>query len=43
MKDIRQGSIIKSFKWSEPVEISLIEDLGKYVRIVVATTSMLHL
>ena len=39
MKDIRQGSIIKGFKWPEPVEISLIEDLGEYVRIVGATTS----
>jgi hypothetical protein len=39
MGNIRQGSIIKGFKWPEPVEISLIEELGEYVHIVGATTN----
>ena len=39
MRDIRQGSIIRGFKWPEPVEISLIQELGEYVHIVGATTS----
>lgn len=38
MKNIRRGSIIKSFNWSEPVEIKLIEETEEYVHIVGATT-----
>ena len=38
MKNIKQGSIIKSSNWPEPVEIKLIEEMGEYVHIVGATT-----
>ncbi|HID27431.1 MAG TPA: DUF3883 domain-containing protein [Methanosarcinales archaeon] len=38
MKNIRRGSIIKSFNWSEPVEIKFIEETDEYVHIVGATT-----
>jgi hypothetical protein len=38
MENIKQGSVIKGFKWPEPVEIKLMEEIGEYVHIVGATT-----
>ncbi len=35
---IKIGSIIKSSRWPEPIEIKLIEKSGKYIRIVGVTT-----
>jgi len=38
MRNLKQGSIIKSNYWPEPIEIKLIEEIGEYVHIVGATT-----
>lgn len=37
MDNVRRGSIIKGSKWSEPVEIKFIEDIGNYIHIIGAT------
>ena len=38
MEDIKEGSIIEGSNWPEPVEISLIEKMGDYVRLIGTTT-----
>jgi superfamily II DNA or RNA helicase len=38
MENIRPGSIVKGPNWPEPVEMKLIEEVGKYVHVVGATT-----
>jgi len=38
MKNLDKGSIIKWAYWPEPVEIKIIEDAGKYIRIIGVTT-----
>jgi superfamily II DNA or RNA helicase len=38
INNVRQGNIIKSSNWPEPVEIKFIEETGEYVHIVGATT-----
>ena len=35
--NIKSGDIIQSNRWSEPVEINLLEDVGEYVRLVGVT------
>ena len=35
--NIKVGDIVKSTRWNEPVEISLLEEFGEYVRITGAT------
>ena len=36
--ELKRGSIIRGPKWSEPVEINLIEQTGSYIHLVGATT-----
>jgi len=38
INNVRQGNIVKSSNWPEPVEIKFIEETGEYVHIVGATT-----
>src|SRR3972149_11978399 len=38
MASIRHGSVVRGPNWPEPVEIKLIEEKGRYVHIVGATT-----
>ncbi len=41
---IKEGSIIKSSRWPEPVEVKLIEKTGNYIHIIGVTThSHLHI
>jgi len=35
--NIKAGNIIQDYRWPEPVEIKLIENIGNYIRIVGAT------
>ncbi|HHT9129589.1 MAG TPA: DEAD/DEAH box helicase, partial [Candidatus Brocadiaceae bacterium] len=37
MNNAKPGSIIKGSKWSEPVEIKFIEEVGNYIHIIGAT------
>jgi len=35
--NIKAGNIIQDYRWPEPVQIKLIENIGNYIRIVGAT------